>query len=35
MEELISQLVQAIQARVIPVELELWDADGVAAYRLT
>ena len=32
MEELISQLVQAIQARVIPVELELWDADGVAGY---
>ena len=32
MEELIDQLVQAIQARTIPVEFDLWDADGVAAY---
>lgn len=32
MEELIDQLVQAIQSRTIPVEFDLWDADGVASY---
>lgn len=32
MEELIDQLVQAIQARAIPMDVDLWDADGVAGY---
>lgn len=32
MEALIDQLVQAIQARTIPLDVELWDADGVAGY---
>jgi len=32
MDELIEQLVHAIEARSMPLDMQIWDADGVAGY---